>query len=53
MDAGRGGSGLVAPRKDNDNTWVVERDILLGANVPGYPQGHRQPPAAVGDEGRR
>lgn len=34
---GRGGPGLVTPDKDEDGTWVVKRDIVLGENVPGYP----------------
>ena len=34
--AGRGGNGLVTPRKDADGTWLVSRDIVLGKNVPGY-----------------
>ncbi len=33
----RGGSGLVAPERDEDGTWVVTRDIVLGEGVPGYP----------------
>jgi len=33
---GRGGSGVVEPRKDADGTWVVERDIVLGEGIPGY-----------------
>jgi protocatechuate 3,4-dioxygenase beta subunit len=34
----RGGSGVVTPRRDDDGTWVVERDIVLGQGVPGYPE---------------
>lgn len=33
--AARGGSGLVQPRRE-DGVWVVERDIRLGQDVPGY-----------------
>lgn len=32
---GRGGSGLVEPRRE-DGVWIVERDIRLGQAVPGY-----------------
>lgn len=32
----RGGSGLVTPRRGDAGSWVVERDIRLGRNVPGY-----------------
>lgn len=34
---GRGGSGLVTPRKVA-GTWLVTRDIVLGLAVPGYPR---------------
>ena len=33
---GRGGSGLIDPRRDGDGIWVVTRDITLGEDVPGY-----------------
>ncbi len=33
---GRGGSGLVTPRKDATGAWLVTRDIVLGQAVPGY-----------------
>jgi protocatechuate 3,4-dioxygenase beta subunit len=33
---GRGGPALVRPVRDG-GTWVVERDIILGEGVPGYP----------------
>lgn len=33
---GRGGSGLVEPRRDDDGVWHVRRDIVLGQGVPGY-----------------
>lgn len=33
---GRGGSGLVDPRRDDRGVWVVTRDIVLGHRVPGY-----------------
>lgn len=32
----RGGSGLVTPRRGDDGSWIVERDVRLGRNVPGY-----------------
>lgn len=35
MVDGRGGSGLVQPRRE-DGVWMVERDIRLGQGVPGY-----------------
>lgn len=35
--AGRGGNGITTPTRDADGTWRVERDIVLGLNVPGYP----------------
>jgi protocatechuate 3,4-dioxygenase beta subunit len=31
----RGGKGIVTPKKEKTG-WVVRRDIVLGANVPGY-----------------
>ena len=33
---GRGGSGVVTPRRDPDGMWIVDRDIILGEGVPGY-----------------
>lgn len=33
---GRGGSGLTYPKK-NDGVWHIQRDIVLGRNIPGYP----------------
>ena len=38
MREGRGGSGLVEPRRDATGAWRVERDIVLGQRVPGYPR---------------
>lgn len=35
---GRGGSGLVEPRRNEEGERVVTRDIHLGQNVPGYPE---------------
>lgn len=32
----RGGNGIVNPRREGDGVWRVTRDIVLGANVPGY-----------------
>jgi protocatechuate 3,4-dioxygenase beta subunit len=37
---GRGGNALVTPRRNQDGVWVVERDIILGRGVPGYPGGN-------------
>lgn len=34
-DEGRGGPGLVEPRRE-DGVWVAERDIYLGRGVSGY-----------------
>ena len=34
----RGGSGLVAPESIR-GTWIITRNILLGKNIPGYPEG--------------
>lgn len=34
---GRGGSGVVTPRRDRSGVWLVERDIVLGEGVPDYP----------------
>jgi len=42
---GRGGNGLVVPRQVARGTWVVKRDIQLGAQIPGYPKDARQPVA--------
>jgi protocatechuate 3,4-dioxygenase beta subunit len=38
---GRGGSGLVTPRRDEQGVWLVTRDIHLGAGVPDYPRKRR------------
>jgi len=35
MSRGRGGAGVATPKRV-DGVWVVERDIVLGADVPGY-----------------
>ena len=40
---GRGGSGIVTPRRDEHGTWLVERDIVLGLNIPGYPEPTSEP----------
>ena len=37
MDHGRGGSGIVAPKKGAGGRWLVTRDVILGAGVSGYP----------------
>ncbi len=34
---GRGGSGIVAPVRTADG-WLAHRDIVLGQNIPGYPE---------------
>jgi len=34
--AGRGGSGLVEPVRDDSGRWHVRRDIVLGLNIPDY-----------------
>lgn len=34
---GRGGDGLVTPARDSSGVLTVNRDIVLGRNVPGYP----------------
>lgn len=34
----RGGSGIVHPRRAGDGGWIVERDIVLGRNIPNYAQ---------------
>lgn len=36
-EGGRGGSGLTHPRQDADGVWRVERDIVLGREIPGHP----------------
>ncbi len=36
LAGGRGGSGLVTPVKDG-GIWIMRRDIVLGENIPGYP----------------
>lgn len=33
----RAGSGLTYPKR-NDGIWHVQRDIILGRNIPNYPQ---------------
>lgn len=37
MVLGRGGGGLVTPFME-DGVWQVERDIVLGMNIPGHPR---------------
>lgn len=36
---GRGGEGIVRPRRDGAGAWRVRRDIRLGHRVPGHPGG--------------
>lgn len=38
MSPGRGGRGITKPVKDVKGTWLVTRDIVLGEEVPGYPE---------------
>lgn len=38
LATGRGGDGIVTPLRDGPAAWRVTRDIVLGANVPGYAQ---------------
>jgi protocatechuate 3,4-dioxygenase beta subunit len=35
-DHGRGGPGVAHPRRDANGTWLVRRDIVLGAGIPDY-----------------
>lgn len=35
-EGGRGGRGVVTPERDESGIWIVERDIVLGEEVPGY-----------------
>ena len=37
LTQGRGGYGVATPVQDADGAWLVTRDIVLGAAVPGYP----------------
>jgi protocatechuate 3,4-dioxygenase beta subunit len=45
-DRARGGSGLLAPHRDENGVWIAERDIVLGRGVPGYaePRGDQLAP---------
>ena len=36
--AGRGGNGVITPKRDSSGTWLVTRDIVLGQAIPGYPR---------------
>jgi protocatechuate 3,4-dioxygenase, beta subunit len=33
---GRGGKGIAKPKKNKSGMQVIQRDIILGLNVPGY-----------------
>lgn len=33
----RAGCGVADPERDDDGTWHVRRDIVLGEAIPGYP----------------
>ena len=43
---GRGGTGVVTPRRDQGGIWLVERDIILGEGIPDYPTRAQQGDAA-------
>lgn len=43
LDQGRGGRGIVTPVR-SDGIWQAQRDIVLGAQIPGY---HACAPAAA------
>ena len=45
---GRGGRGLVMPRRDETGVWIVTRDIVLGERIPGYPQAAQKDDTADG-----
>jgi protocatechuate 3,4-dioxygenase beta subunit len=34
----RGGPGIVTPSRDAKGTWQARRDIVLGKNIPNYPE---------------
>ena len=38
LTEGRGGNGVATPKRDANGTWLVRRDIVLGAEIPGYPE---------------
>jgi protocatechuate 3,4-dioxygenase beta subunit len=38
MYRGRGGGGIAQPTRDESGRWLVRRDIVLGENIPGYPE---------------
>lgn len=35
---GRGGPGVLTPVRGPQGVWLVERDIVLGRNITGYPE---------------
>ena len=37
LHTGRGGAGIVRPRKSADGSWHVRRDLTLGKNIRDYP----------------
>ena len=37
MVSSRGGAGLVTPARSEDGRWFVQRDIVLGLNIPDHP----------------
>ncbi len=37
VEHGRGGSGIATPRRGDDGTWLVVRDVVLGERIPDYP----------------
>ena len=50
---GRGGTGVVRPRRDEGGIWLVERDIILGEEILGYSRCAQQGDAADNAPRRR
>lgn len=48
LEQGRGGSGLVSPKRDASGNWTVTRDIRLGVEINGYPPGTPRPAGGKG-----
>ncbi len=38
MSRGRGGPGITTPARTESGSFIVSRDIILGAQIPGYPE---------------
>lgn len=36
LTVGRGGSGVVTPKRDGSGPWIARRDIVLGAGIEDY-----------------